>query len=77
MAFANDHRIAHQSLMRAKSSAPLSGISLREFFISAVKQRLDAGPARGRQPLPAIGDQEHGPDLRLFTREEIDEAMFG
>jgi hypothetical protein len=64
-------------LMQAKSQAALSGLSLREFFIAAVEQRLAQKTGKVRQPPPAIGDERHGPKIGILTPEQIDEAMFG
>jgi hypothetical protein len=63
-------------LTQAKAQAALSGISLREFFISAVEQRLGAKPVKVRRPPPVLGGRR-GPKIGLLTREQIDEAMFG
>jgi hypothetical protein len=62
-------------LVQAKSRAALSGISLREFFIDAVKQKL-APPAKTRRPLPVVGGMD-GPRIGILTPEQLDEAMFG
>jgi hypothetical protein len=63
-------------LAQAKSSAALKGISLRQFFIEAVKFRLAPEKRKVRKAPPAIGDSR-APRLRPLTREQIDEAMFG
>lgn len=63
-------------LQRAKSSAALSGISLREFFVQAVELRLSAGRTKKvRRTPPGIG--EAGLAAVNVTREQVDEAMFG
>jgi hypothetical protein len=64
-------------LRQAKAQCALAGISLREFFVLAIEQRLGAKPAKVRRPPPAIGDEVNGPKLRSLTAEEIDDAMFG
>jgi hypothetical protein len=64
-------------LMQAKSQAALSGLSLREFFIAAVEQRLAQKSGKVRRAPPAIGDERHGPKIGILTPEQIDEAMFG
>jgi hypothetical protein len=66
-----------QLLMQAKAQAALAGLSLREFFISAVEQRISGKSGKTRQAPPAIGNKQHGPRLRVLTAEQIDEAMFG
>jgi hypothetical protein len=63
-------------LAMAKSSAALSGISLRQFFIEAVRFRLAPEKRKVRKPPPAIGDA-HARRMKALTREQIDEAMFG
>jgi hypothetical protein len=61
-------------LSAARSRAAQEGVSLREFFIDAVRQRLM--PARKiRRPPPRVGSTD-GPPIPDLTREQIDEAMF-
>jgi hypothetical protein len=60
----------------AKSQAALNGISLRQFFIEAVRSKLTPEKAKVRTTPPAIGDA-HAPLMKTLTREQIDEAMFG
>jgi hypothetical protein len=63
-------------LHRAKSTAALAGISLREFFVEAVEMRLQMGRAKkGRRAPPGIG--EPGLPAVNATREQIDDALFG
>ena len=62
-------------LEQARSKAALSGISLGEFFIEAVKQKLEP-PAKTRRPLPVVGGMD-GPRIGILTPEQLDEAMFG
>lgn len=60
-------------LEQARQRASNSGVSLKQFFVSAVEQRLAVSNKVRRDP-PAV----NGPaGMRLATREEIDEAMFG
>jgi hypothetical protein len=63
-------------LAQAKSSAALNGISLRQFFIEAIRYRLAPERRKVRKAPPAIGDA-HAPRMTALTREQIDEAMFG
>lgn len=63
-------------LRMAKSRAALSGISLRQFFIEAVEQRLTPPKHKVRRDPPTIGSAD-GPKIGDLTREQIDEAMFG
>jgi hypothetical protein len=58
------------------SSAALRGISLRQFFIEAVRYRLAPEKRKVRKAPPAIGDA-HARRMKTLTREQIDEAMFG
>jgi hypothetical protein len=63
-------------LLQAKSRAAAEGLSLRDFFIAAIRQRL-APPARKvRRPPPVIGDK-NGPAIPDLTREQTDDALFG
>jgi hypothetical protein len=63
-------------LSQAKSRAALEGLSLREFFIAAVRQKLAPADRKARGPVPVIGD-ENGPPMPDLSREQIDDAMFG
>ena len=63
-------------LSRAKSRAALSGVSLKEFFIEAIEQRLAPPSQKTRRPPPAIGNAK-GRRIRVLTAEQIDQAMFG
>jgi hypothetical protein len=63
-------------LAQAKINAALKRISLRQFFIEAIRQTLAAEKPRLRKAPPAIGDP-HAPSIKALTREQIDEAMFG
>ena len=63
-------------LTRARNQAARSGITLKEFFIAAVEQRLASGATKTRRSPPAIG----APDARrigALSAEQLDEAMFG
>lgn len=63
-------------LIQAKSQAALRGISLREFFIEAVRYKVTPEKRKVRRDPPMIGDP-NGPPMEPLTREQIDEAMFG
>jgi hypothetical protein len=63
-------------LGQAKSQAALSGISLREFFVEAVEQKLRPVNSKKRKDPPALGGSL-GPRLGILTPEQLDEAMFG
>lgn len=63
-------------LRQAKSTAALEGISLREFFVLAVQNRLAPEKKKVRREPPMIGDSDE-PVMKSLTREQIDEAMFG
>ena len=63
-------------LALAKSNAALNGISLRQFFIEAVRYRLEPEKRKVRKTPPMIGDAA-APRMAALTREQIDEAMFG
>lgn len=63
-------------LRQAKSSAALAGVSLKQFFLDAIRLKLDQSqPQRTRRTPPCIGKPGQG-SVNL-TREQIDEAMFG
>ena len=63
-------------LTQAKSRAALTGISLKEFFIEAVEEKL-APPRRKVRRAPPVVGYARGPRLGVLTPEQIDEAMFG
>ena len=63
-------------LKLAKSRAALSGISLREFFIEAVEQKLAPPKRKVRRDPPIIGSAD-GPKIPDLTPEQLDEAYFG
>ena len=63
-------------LSQAKSVAVLEGISLRQFFVQAIQNRLAPEKPEVRRKPPAIGDVS-APKLTHLTREQIDEAMLG
>jgi hypothetical protein len=63
-------------LEMAKRSAALNGISLRQLFMEAVRDRLAPEKRKVRKAPPMIGD-ERAPRMTTLTREQIDEAMFG
>jgi hypothetical protein len=63
-------------LVKAKSRAALAGVSLREFFIEAVEQKLAPGTKKMRRDPPVIGGQ-NAPRVGVLTPEQIDDAMFG
>ena len=60
----------------AKSQAALTGISLKEFFIDAIEQRLAPRSPKTSRPPPAIGSPK-GRRIQVLTPEQIDKAMFG
>jgi hypothetical protein len=62
-------------LNRAKSRAALSGVSLKEFFIKAIEQRLAPRNPKTRRSPPAVGNPK-GRRIRVLTPEQIDQAMF-
>ena len=63
-------------LAQAKVRAALGGISLKQFFIQAIEQRLAPEKTKVRRPPPAIGSPGARP-IGVLTREQVDEAMFG
>jgi hypothetical protein len=63
-------------LICAKIRAALAGMSLKEFFIQAIQQKLTPEKKKIRRPPPAIGSAD-APRIGILTPEQIDEAMFG
>ena len=63
-------------LTQAKSRAALAGLSLKQFFIEAIEQRLAPQASKTRRPPPLIGSAA-ARRIRILTPEQIDEAMFG
>jgi hypothetical protein len=63
-------------LKQAKARAALSGISLKEFFIQAVQQKLAPPPVKKtRKEIPVISTG--GPPIPDLTAEQTEDAMFG
>ena len=58
----------------AKSRAALEGISLKEFFVQAIQQKLEKKKVRRAPPEAGGAD---APRVGVLTPEQIDEAMFG
>jgi hypothetical protein len=65
-----------EPLISAKSRAALAGISLKEFFVQAIRQKLTPEKTKVRRPPPAIGSA-NARRIGVLTPEQIDEAMFG
>lgn len=63
-------------LRLAKSRAALSGVSLRQFFIEAVQQKLAPPQRKTRRDPPVVGSAK-GRRIPDLTAEQIDEAIFG
>lgn len=63
-------------MAEAKSTAVAKGISLRQFFIEAVRYKMAPAKSKVRKAPPSIGDA-HAPRMSALTREQIDAAMFG
>ena len=63
-------------LISAKNRATMAGISLKEFFVQAIQQKLAPEKKKIRRPPPAIGSAD-APRIGILTPEQIDEAMFG
>jgi len=68
-------------LTKAKSRAALAGISLRQFFIEAVEQKLAPESHKVRRDPPVIGSMKPGSKkarpIRDLSSKQIDEALFG
>ena len=63
-------------LRRAKGRAALAGVSLKEFFVEALEQKLAPEKNKVRRPPPAIGSSK-ARRIGILTPEQVDEAMFG
>jgi hypothetical protein len=63
-------------LICAKNRAASAGISLKEFFVQAIQQKLAPEKKKIRRPPPAVGSAD-APRIGVLTPEQIDEAMFG
>jgi hypothetical protein len=63
-------------LVQAKTRAAAAGVSLREFFIDALEQKLAPQSGKVRRPPPEIGSAD-SPSIGVLTADQVDEAMFG
>ena len=63
-------------LNKAKREAATAGLSLREFFIQAIEQKLEPVRKKVRRPPPKVGSAS-SPKITVLTPDQIDEAMFG
>ncbi len=60
----------------AKSHAAAAGVSIRQFFIEAVQQKLSPGRTKIRTEPPVLGQPGEG-TIPVLSGEELDEAMSG
>jgi hypothetical protein len=63
-------------LAAAKARAASSGVSLRQFFIDALQNKLTPAPRKIRTHPPVIGAPGDSP-VPVLSGEELDEIMFG
>ncbi len=63
-------------LRRARKKAAAEGVSLKEFFIAAIQERLAPRQVKVRRPPPVIGRPDAKP-IKDLTAEQRDDAMFG
>ena len=68
--------VPDELLARAKVHVAVEGITLRQFFIEAVRHGLDSEPKKVRREPPSVGNAQ-GTPIHALSREQIDEAMFG
>ena len=59
----------------AKANAAAAGVSLRQFFIEAVQQKLAPARTKIRTEPPVIGNSGDKP-IPVLSGEELDEALF-
>jgi hypothetical protein len=64
-------------LMEAKSKAALNGMSLKDFFISAVEQKLAETINKKIRREPPVVGSANGRPIDILAPEQVDEAMFG
>jgi hypothetical protein len=62
-------------LEAARRHAAQHGISLKEFFVAAIRQSMAPARKVRREP-PQVGSK-NGPPIPDLTREQADEALFG
>jgi hypothetical protein len=62
-------------LSRAKGRAAREGISLKDFFIAALEQKLTPPAVRVRRTPPPISTG--GPPIPDLTRQQIEDGLFG
>jgi plasmid stability protein len=63
-------------LRAAKVEAARKGLSIRQFFTEALREKLEQPRRKMRRPPPEVGAVD-GPRIGILTAEQIDEAMFG
>ncbi len=63
-------------LETVKANAAAAGISIRQFFIEAIRLRLAPAKTKIRTAPPVIGEAGD-PEIPVLAGEELDEAMFG
>ena len=63
-------------MQAAKARATAAGVSLRQFFIDAVQQKLAPERTKFRTEPPVIG-QLGDSRIRVLSGEELDEVLFG
>lgn len=63
-------------MVRAKLNATESGLSLKEFFIAAIENKLASRPNKIRRSPPQIGSPD-SPAVGVLTPDQIDQVMFG
>jgi hypothetical protein len=59
----------------AKANAAAAGVSIRQFFIEAVQQKLAPARIKIRTEPPVLGHPGDG-TIPVLSGEELDEAMF-
>jgi hypothetical protein len=63
-------------LAQARLRAVQDGISLKEFFVEAIEQKLNPPKPRTRRPPPVVGSPR-SPRIGILSAEQLDDAMFG
>lgn len=70
--------LSDELMRRVKVESAREGKSMREFFVMALEMKLAGGKVetKERRPWPTVGSAG-GPEIPVFSSEELDELLFG